>query len=365
MKSFRSLLLLFAMLVVGFGTARSQQFFALSFDGNDPSQPVTTPGTGSGWAILSADKTQLTYTFAFAQLSGRVTAAHFHYSKAGLRNPTPTQSITVTDTSGNGYVTGSWTALTPAQADSLLTSSVYINLHTAANPNGEIRAQVNPIAGTGYVLGLNGANSVPPVTTAGRGAGYAVLWADSTLRYRMTFSGLTGPLTNSHFHLGAAGTAGAVVQNITFTPTDNTLSGSWKMSAAAIDNLRGERYYVNVHTAANPGGEIRAQVILPNITAVSVRQLATLDAARLNVRVTPNPSAELVTMSFAMPQAGRVSVRVYDALGRAVSEAIEGTWSSGAATAQFNVSSYTNGVYYCRITLGTGETAVQGFVVAR
>ena len=65
---FRSLLLLFAMLVVGFGTARSQQFFALSFDGNDPSQPVTTPGTGSGWAILSADKTQLTYTFAFGTI---------------------------------------------------------------------------------------------------------------------------------------------------------------------------------------------------------------------------------------------------------------------------------------------------------
>jgi hypothetical protein len=298
-------------------------------------------------------------------MSGRATAAHFHYSKAGLKNPTPTQSITVTDTSGSGYVTGSWTALTPAQADSLLTGSVYINIHTAANPNGEIRAQVNPSAGVGYVLGLNGGNSVPPVTTTGRGAGYAVLWTDSTLRYRMTFSGLTGPVTNSHFHLGASGVAGAVVQAITFAPTDNTLSGSWKLSAAALDNLRGERYYANVHTAANPGGEIRAQVILPNIATVSVRQFATLDATRLNVRVTPNPAAELVTMSFALPQSGRVTMRVYDALGRTVSEAVEGVWAGGTASAQFNVSAFNNGVYYCRITLATGETAVQGFVVAR
>ena len=133
------------------------KYFSLSFDGTDPSQPVTTPGTGSGWAIMNASRTQLNYTFAFAQLSGRVTAAHFHYNKSRLAKPYPTQNITVTDTSGNGCILSSWTALTPAQADSLPQSSVYINLHTAANPNGEIRAQVNPIAGTGYVLGLNGA----------------------------------------------------------------------------------------------------------------------------------------------------------------------------------------------------------------
>ena len=122
---------------------------------------------------------------------------------------------------------------------------------------------------------------------------------------------------------------------------------------------------MNVHTANNRGGEIRGQVRPPTFLATSVRQLSTLDAARLSVRVTPNPSAELVTMSVAMPQAGRASMRIYNALGRAVSEAVEGTWAGGTTSAQFNVSAYTGGVYYCRITLGTGETTVQGFVVAR
>ncbi len=341
------------------------QFFSLALDGSDPSQPVTTPATGSGWAVMNASRTQINYTFAYAQLSGRVTVAHFHYSKAGLRNPAPTQSIIVSDTSSSGYVTGSWTGLTAAQADSLLSGSVYINLHTAANPAGEIRAQVNPTVGTGYALALSGANQAPVINTPGRGAGYAVLWTDSTLRYRMTFSGLTGAVTNAHFHNGAVGVSGGVAQAISFMATDNTLSGSWKLSPAAIDNLRGERYYVNIHTAANPGGEIRAQVRPPNFTAVSVRQVSTLDAVRLNVQISPNPSTEMVTMSFALAQAGKVTMRLYDAMGRAVSEAVEGVWAGGNASAQFNVSNLNNGVYYCRISLVGGETAVQGFVVAR
>jgi hypothetical protein len=58
-------------------------------------------------------------------------------------------------------------------------------------------------------------------------------------------------------------------------------------------------------------------------------------------------------------------MRLYDAMGRAVSEAVEGVWAGGNASAQFNVSNLNNGVYYCRISLVGGETAVQGFVVAR
>ena len=341
------------------------QFFSLAFDGNDISQPVTTPALGSGWAVMNATRTQINYTFAYAKLSGRVTVAHFHYSKAGLRNPTPTQSITVSDTATSGYVTGSWAGLTAAQADSLLSGAVYINLHTAANPAGEIRAQVNPVAGTGYVLALSGANQNPVINTPARGAGYAVLWSDSTLRYHMTFAGLLGPVSNAHFHKGPAGTSGVVAQAIQFTATDNTLSGSWKLTPNFIDSLRRELYYVNVHTTVNPAGEIRAQVRPPNFTAVSVRQVSTLDAVRLNVQISPNPSTEMVTMNFALAQSGKASLRLYDALGRAVSEAVEGVWAGGNASAQFNVSNLNNGVYYCRITLLGGETAVQGFVVAR
>lgn len=366
MKPFRSAFVFLAMLVLGYGSAFSQQFFTLAFDGSDPSQVVTTTGIGSGWAVLSADKTQLSFTFAYTALTAKATIAHFHSGRRGQAGGVVSDITSAINKDSSGFVSSSWTGITSAQADSLLSGAIYLNIHTTAFPGGEIRAQVNPAMGTGYSLSLSGANQNPVINTPARGAGYAVLWSDSTLRYRMTFSGLTGPVTNSHFHLGAAGVAGPVAQGIDFKATDNTLSGSWKLSTTALDNVRGERYYVNVHTAANPSGEIRAQVRPPSFTTtVGVRQLNTLTATRLNMSITPNPATEMVTMNVALPQAGNVSMRVYDALGRAVSEAIEGTWTSGTATARFNVSSYTTGMYYCRISLASGETAVQGFVVVR
>jgi hypothetical protein len=358
MKPFRSIFLLLAMHVVGFGTVRSQQFFTLALDGKDSSQVVNTPATGSGWAILSADKKQLNYTFSFARLTSPVLFAHFH---SGARGQTgaPIFTIPITD----NYVSGSWTNITPEQADMLVRGRIYLNIHTTQFRDGEIRSQVNPVAGVGYPLALNGNNQNPPISTPARGAGYAVLGTDSTLRYRATVAGLSSTLRFAHFHHGPVGINGNVVETVIFT--DSTTTGSWKLSALNLDTLRMDHVYMNVHTANNGGGEIRSQVRPPTFLATSIRQFATLDATRLNVRVTPNPSAELVTMSFALPQSGRVTMRVYDALGRAVSEAVEGVWAGGTASAQFNVSAFNNGVYYCRITLATGETAVQGFVVAR
>ena len=358
MKPFRSALVLLALLASSQFPAFSQQFFTLALDGSDPSQTVSTPATGSGWAILSADKKQLNYTFAFARLTSPVLFAHFHSGARGVNGPV-VFTVPITD----NYVTGSWNNITAQQADSLLSGKIYLNIHTMQFPNGEIRSQVNPAAGVGYPLALVGSNQNPPVTTAARGAGYAVLGVDSNLTYRATFAGLSSAFRFAHFHYGAAGTNGNIVQTLIFT--DSTTNGSWKLSAQNLDSLRLDRLYMNVHSVINGGGEIRSQVRPPNFTAVSVRQLATLNSSRLNVLVSPNPSAELVTMNFTLPEASRVSLRLYDALGRAVSEAVEGVYASGNASAQFNVGGLAPGVYYCRISLPSGETAVQGFVVGR
>ena len=262
-------------------------------------------------------------------------------------------------------MSGSWTNISPANAELLATGGMYVNIHTRNFPGGEIRAQVNLASGTGYSINLSGANEVPAVQTPARGAGYAVLRAsDSTLTYRATVFGLSGRITASHFHAAPAGTNGGVVTNISFvTSGGHTTDSTWKLAAASFDNLGMERLYMNVHTAANPGGEIRGQV--RTLASTSVGVLRNLNSPRLNMSITPNPATDMVTMNVALPQTGKVTMRVYDALGRAVSEAIEGTWAGGTASARFNVSAYTTGTYYCRISLASGETAVQGFVVVR
>jgi CHRD domain/Secretion system C-terminal sorting domain len=364
MKPFRSAFVLLAILVVGYGTALSQQFFTLAFDGSDSSQIVNTPGRGSGWAILSANRTRLDYTFAYTRLTARATVAHFHSGRRGQAGGVVFDITNVLTKDSSGFVSGSWTNISPANADLLVSGGLYLNIHTGNFPGGEIRAQVNLASGAGYSINLSGANGVPPIQTPGRGAGYAVLrQSDSTLAYRATVFGLTGPITVSHFHVGAAGISGGVATPISFvTSGGNTTDSTWKLNTTSFDNLGAERLYMNVHTAMNAGGEIRGQVRTLAFNVVGVRQVA---GTSLAMRITPNPATDMVTMNVALPQAGNVSMRVYDALGRAVSEVIEGTWTSGSASARFNVSSYTTGMYYCRISLASGETVVQGFVVVR
>jgi CHRD domain len=80
------------------------------------------------------------------------------------------------------------------------------------------------------------------------------------LTWKVTYSGLTGPATAAHFHGPAepGKNAGVVVpiQNIATSPAE----GSATLTDAQAADLTAGRYYVNVHTAANPGGEIRGQV---------------------------------------------------------------------------------------------------------
>ena len=107
---------------------------------------------------------------------------------------------------------------------------------------------------------LDGKSSVPPNTSAGKGtADIDFDPASKKLSWKLTYSGLSGPATAAHFHGPAAAGANAGVA----VPIPNTASGSEGSAtltdAQAADLVAG-RYYVNVHTAANPGGEIRGQV---------------------------------------------------------------------------------------------------------
>ena len=80
-------------------------------------------------------------------------------------------------------------------------------------------------------------------------------------------NGLSGPITGSHFHNGAAGTSAGVVKTVSFT--GNTVSSVWNSTDASqpltdllLSELLRGRLYLNVHTSANAGGEIRGQVLL-------------------------------------------------------------------------------------------------------
>jgi hypothetical protein len=109
---------------------------------------------------------------------------------------------------------------------------------------------------------LSGTSQVPPVTTAGKGTATAVL--DTTakkLTWTVNYSGLSGPVTGAHIHGPAAAGASAGIV-IPFTgELASPITGSAALTDVQIADLEGGKYYVNLHTAANKGGEIRGQLV--------------------------------------------------------------------------------------------------------
>ena len=108
---------------------------------------------------------------------------------------------------------------------------------------------------------LDGKAEVPPNTSAGKGTA-DIEWdaASKKLSWKLTYSGLSGPATAAHFHGPAAAGANAGVA-VAIPNAASGSEGSATLTDAQAADLLAGKYYVNVHTAANPGGEIRGQVM--------------------------------------------------------------------------------------------------------
>jgi hypothetical protein len=119
-------------------------------------------------------------------------------------------------------------------------------------------------AATTFKADLKGSSEVPPNTTAGTGSVTATYdSATKTLTWNGTFSGLTGPATAAHLH-GPAGpgkNAGVAIWiSEKGKPFTSPFKGSAKLTDAQASDLMNGQWYVNIHTAANPGGELRGQL---------------------------------------------------------------------------------------------------------
>ena len=109
---------------------------------------------------------------------------------------------------------------------------------------------------------LDGKSEVPATTSAGTGtADIDYDPATKKLSWKLTYTGLSGPATAAHFHGPAEVGKNAGVEVAIPGATSSPAEGSATLTDAQAADLTAGKLYVNVHTAANPTGEIRGQVI--------------------------------------------------------------------------------------------------------
>jgi hypothetical protein len=116
--------------------------YSTRLSGSRENPKTDSKGTGKMDATFDTKTKELKYTLTFDGLSGPATAAHLHGPATAKQNAGVIAPLG--DKNPVSPVSGTAT-LTDDQAKELQSAKVYVNVHTAANPGGEIRGQLRPL----------------------------------------------------------------------------------------------------------------------------------------------------------------------------------------------------------------------------
>jgi hypothetical protein len=229
-------------------------FTALLSPSNE--RPAVTNSTASGIGAFSLEGSNLNYYVTFSGLTGPATAGHFHAPA------TPTNNASVLIGIGppaatSGVLSGNLT-LTPEQITNFVNGLVYVNIHTLTNGGGEIRGQVVPLR---MLVPMDGASEETPTGSSGTANG-VLTFIGNNVFYDIPYSGLQSNATAAHIH-GPADTTNSAGVLVGFTPpsgTEGTISGMLTLTPEQLAFVLAGKTYLNIHTLAHQGGEIRGQV---------------------------------------------------------------------------------------------------------
>ncbi len=226
--------------------------FYATLKGSNEVPSNASAATGTATANYDKVSKKLTVTTIFSGMTAN--NGHIHMGAPGVAGPvifpfaSTTSSIVFTSPK-----------LDVSQEADLMAGNYYINLHSIAYPGGEIRGQLFQDNIVSFVADLKGTNEVPANASTATGTSYATFNKSSkVLKITTSYAGLT--VTDAHLHNGDAGVAGPVVFPFTITATP-ILFTSGALNATQEADLMSHHYYVNLHSAAYPGGEIRGQLI--------------------------------------------------------------------------------------------------------
>ena len=197
-----------------------------------------------------------------------VTGVHVHDGGIGMNGPV---AFPLTDAGDGTYVLAE-TNISPSNLDALTNGEWYLNVHTTANPNGEVRGQIVPDTTAVVTFSLSGSQSVPAVDTMAMGSGYALFDTTNNSVSLVAVTTLENA-TMAHIHSGFAGENGDVV--VTLVESETTAGvwmtdGSVALDEATASQLLAGGHYVNIHSEAFASGEIRGQITPDNIEVYGI-----------------------------------------------------------------------------------------------
>lgn len=220
--------------------------------GSQVSPPTNSFASGTAVAFLHEPENRLCYVIETAGIAG-ATAAHVHFGTAGTNGP-----ILVTARTNGGQWCGASDRLTDAETQAVQAEQVYVDIHTSAYPNGEIRGQLRVDLGSCFAAACNGAQEVPPNASTAIANARLSVGPDDNITLSGTFAG--AHLVAAHVHIGSPGIAGPILFPVAWSNTTGELTATYQATPTDVANLRAGLWYLNLHTAVFPSGEVRGQL---------------------------------------------------------------------------------------------------------
>src|SRR5262245_29798674 len=233
------------------------QTFVFHLRGEQEVPPTASTASGGCMATFNPGASELTITCVHNIVDA--TVMHIHRGAAGVNGP-------IAFDFGNpaSPVNATWTGMSPADIANLLAGLLYVNVHTAGRPTGEIRGQILTRTVDMVSFTANGGQVVPPNGSSATASCTADLDnAAAALAVSCTHN-LASP-DSVHIHEAPFGTNGPAV--FTFPSAVSPISANVPMTPQLVADFAATFLYLDIHGSAGsesmPSGETRGQPARP------------------------------------------------------------------------------------------------------
>lgn len=364
--------------------------FTATLSGDQEVPPVTTDGMGVGSLFLNEAKDSLCVNVTVYGLSGDIAAAHIHQGAMGMNGGVLFDFGPFIE--GNNISTAiTGDDLTPELLTAALNGMLYFNVHTAENPDGEVRGQITLEKDMAFRAMLDPDQENHDVTSDALGlATFNLTRAGDKVQFYGVFDNLTSEITMAHLHVAPAGEDGPVVVDLGDFLDGNTLTGTFDPTEfdGLLEDMLAGNIYLNVHTENFPAGELRGQVMLENrlshdawldteqevpapmdsegvgLSFVSLNH--TMDTLFYEAQVTML-SGPITVAHFHEGEPGIAGGVLIDVTGNIAGNRISG-FVTGAALSTENINKFLSGMIYLNVHTelnAPGEIRGQVYKLAR